>query len=85
MTRLDRMLQGLISAIPEWELLLPPEEVHLLKRRMDGATLQELAAEFGLTKAGVRHRLYGAGCGGVRHGGVLGRLRGLKRKLSMAG
>ncbi|HEY3367740.1 MAG TPA: hypothetical protein VGK74_22000 [Symbiobacteriaceae bacterium] len=76
-TQLDSSLFRLIDAHPEWLLTLSPEQRQLMERRRSGATLNELAGELNLTKAGVRLRLYGKGNGLKRSGGILGELRRL--------
>jgi predicted transcriptional regulator len=76
-TKLDEAVFSLMDAHPEWQGLLAPEDVSMLIRRRQGATLKEIAGELGLTPGGVRLRLYGAGIGKKRHGGLYGRLRGL--------
>lgn len=79
-TPLDEVLFRLLDLHPEWSSFLSPEDAEMLLRRRQGASLKELAAQAGLTVAGVRLRLYGEGHGRVRTGGVLGRLRGLTRR-----
>lgn len=74
---LDQSLFRLMDALPDWSAVLSPQEADLLQRRRQGATLKELAAQIGLSPAGVRARLYGMGAGGLRHGGILGKMRGL--------
>jgi hypothetical protein len=76
-TPLDETLFRLMDAHSDWASGLTPEEADLLLRRRRGASLKELAERLHLTAAGVRHRLYGAGCGPRRRGGVLGKLHGL--------
>lgn len=77
MTKLDETLFALIDTLKDWAGVLEPVDVRMLKMRRRGATLKEIADKFGMTPAGVRRRLYGAGTGRVRHGGAFGRLRGL--------
>jgi hypothetical protein len=78
-TKLDEELEQILQHLPQWDQLLDPNEVDLVKRRLHGATFEELAAEAQLTRAGVRLRLYGTGHGRRRSGGILGRLRALTR------
>lgn len=79
MSRLDAILRTLVAEIPDWRLALEATDAELVRLRLDGVSLQELSARTGLTVPGVRFRLYGAGHGGCRHGGAMGRLRGRQR------
>lgn len=76
-TQLDEMLFRLMDAHPDWKFRLAPDDADLLLRRRQGASLRDLGERVGMTVAGVRARLYGEGCGLMRSGGVLGKLRGL--------
>lgn len=79
-TRLDRILMALVGQTPEWCSALSAEDRTLVEKRLGGATLEEIGEQFGLTRAGVRSRLYGVGHGAIRRGGVLGSLRRVHRE-----
>lgn len=79
-TRLDQALLQLVHDVPGWRTVVTAADADLLERRLEGATLRQLAQAYHLTVAGVRVHLYGVGHGGVRHGGVLGCLRSLNRQ-----
>ncbi|MGE5676015.1 MAG: hypothetical protein ACM3XM_19430 [Mycobacterium leprae] len=79
-TELDALLFALMERNPEWTELLTADEVQMVLLRQQGASLERIAAGWGMTKAGVRLRLYGNGCGKRRSGGVLGQLRNLDRR-----
>jgi len=81
-TRLDQALLRILQDVPDWGTVLAQADAHLLQRRLEGATLSQLATDSHLTVPGVRFRLYGAGHGGVRRGGVLGCLRTRGRRSS---
>lgn len=76
-TGLDATLLRLVEARPDWRQYLDPRELLLVERRLNGASLRQLAGEFGCTAPGVRVRLFGEGHGLVRRGGILWRLRKL--------
>lgn len=79
-TRLDDLLFQLLDETPNWSDVVSADQVPLAQRRREGASLNQIAREFGLTKAGVRLRLYGTGVGMRRGGGLLGQLRILARR-----
>ncbi|HEY3367025.1 MAG TPA: hypothetical protein VGK74_18385 [Symbiobacteriaceae bacterium] len=76
MTKLDQMLWRLLERVPQWRDLLDPSDVELVEQRLGGATLEAIGVAHGLTRQGIRVRLYGYGNGARRSGGIAGRLRG---------
>jgi predicted transcriptional regulator len=79
-TGLDQILMALVEQTPEWRSALSAEDAMLVERRLRGATLEEIGAAFGMTRAGIRRRLYGEGHGALRKGGALGSLRRMHRR-----
>jgi hypothetical protein len=79
-TRLDATLFALLDAHPDWSASLTPEQQQMLLRRRNGTSLNQIAAEYGLSPATVRFRLYGKGMGLKRAGGILGHLRWLNTR-----
>lgn len=82
-TRLDEALFALADAHPEWVQSLSQEQQHILLLRRQGVRLHQIAAEYGLSKAAIRSRLYGEGMGLKRAGGILGHFRWLHTRTGM--